>query len=398
MVMVTSVRQNVAVQNYGELTQIYNGPIIQDAPSLGSLSTDNVLNKELRFSSSALTRFFENTNISATTGKVTIIADFVKKGLVYQPTYKTEFTADFTLKNSLEEESLISFFFPFPSGTYSSEISDAKLIVDQQVYDLSKSVDANGNPGLKWDGKIPAKGEKVVSVSYDTVGLSRFQYEGFENPKGAQDFRFDLEIKGTRGYNVLDGLSVDNRTFEDNGVILSWNKESLYSAPRISVEVGGKINPADQVSKVYLIMTPIYLFFALVLIFLTTKFAKGLRSLDLLFITVLFVVFFPLFHYLSSFTIDPTSDIFSSMNVANYSMPLYLAFTLAFGVIGGLMMYLLSRTQGIKFTLTLGLPVIAIGLGFFPLIATIPEYFILLSLIGIIAILVISMQVRFSNK
>lgn len=287
---------------------------------------------------------------------------------------------------------------PFPYGSYSTEISDAKLVVDGQEYAMSKGVDASGSAGLQWEGKIASQSEKVVSVSYNTVGLSQFRYEGFENPKGAQDFKFDLKIQGTRAYNISDGLSVDSRTFEDNAVTLSWNKDNLYSAPRISVEVGGKINPSEQVSRVYLMMTPVYIIFSLALIYLSKRFAKGIRVIDLTFITALFVIFFPLFHYLSSFTIDPTNELFAGYSVANYSMPLYLAFALSFLTIGGLMMHLISRVQGSRFTLRLALPVIIIGLGFFPLVATIPEYFVLLALIGFIAILIVSMQVRLSNK
>jgi hypothetical protein len=397
MVGVTSFREGIMDQNYSEVLDVYNGPIVQSAPALGAISLDSRLNSEMKYSGSVLNRYFQNTNIIATSGKVKITADFVKKGLVYQPTYKTRFNADFTLKNSLEEESVISFFFPFPTGTYSTEISNAKLIVDGVEYDLAKGTDKGGSAGLKWEGKIPAVSEKVISVSYDTVGLSRFQYQGFDNPKGSQDFKFEMEIEGTRAYNVTSGLSVDGRTFLENSVVLTWNKDNLYSAPNISVSVGDKINPADQVSKVYLIMTPVYVFFTIALGYLAFRFAQGLRVLDLSFVTVLFIVFFPLFHYLSSFTVDPTSEIFSGINVSNYSMPIYLAFAIAFFSIGGMIVYLLARTLGQKFSFKLGIPVVIMALGFFPLVATIPEYFILLSLIGLIVILFIGIQVRLSK-
>lgn len=397
MAVVSSIREGVRTNNYNEVLNVYNGPIVQNAPKLDALSSDSALNREFRYSPAVLTKYLENTNIVSTSGRVNISADFVKKGLVYQPTYRTEFQSDFTLKNALAEESLISFFFPFPNGSYSAEISNAKLIVDSNEYELAKGVNNNGTPGLQWEGKIIANGEKVITVSYDTVGLSTFQYQGFENPKGSQDFKFDLTINGTRAYNVVDGLSVDTRSFADNSVTLSWNKDNLYSAPTIYVEVGNKINPADQVSRVYLIMTPVYVFFAIALGYLATRFSRGLRVLDLSFVTILFVLFFPFLHYLSSFTIDPTNELFTGMNVANYSMPLYLAFAIAFAVMGGLMLYLVSKTQGSRFALKLGLPTIVIGLGFFPLVATIPEYFMLLTLIGFIAILVIAIQVRLSK-
>jgi hypothetical protein len=398
MTAVASVRDNIRLTNYGEVTNVYNGPVVQNAPSLVSPSTDSQLYKDINPSPAILKRYLENTSITSTSGKVVITADFVKKGLLYQPTYTTQFNADFKLKNNANEESAVSFFFPFPNGTYNAQISNAKLTVDGQEYLLAKASQNYYGPGLKWEGKIPAQADKTISVSYETVGLGQFRYQGFENTKGSQDFNFDLTIKGTRAYNVVDGLSVDQRKFEDNAVTLSWNKQNLYSVPQIHIEVGNKINPSEQVSRVYLTMTPVYLFFGLALVYLTKRFGKGLRILDLSLITILFVLFFPLFHYLTSFTIDPTSEIFANMNVGNYSMPLYLAFAIAFAVIAGLIVYLLSRTQSSKFALKLGLPVVAIALGFFPLVATIPEYFMLLVLIGFLAILSIAIQVRLSNK
>ncbi len=385
-----------------DLNSVYNGPLVQTAPSLQQLDSGSSFYKENKLTPYIAQLYRDNTSLVATNGEVKIYADFVKKGLAYQPTYRTEFVSVFTLKNTLDKESIVSFEFPFPVSTNSSEISNAVLLVDGVKYDdakvlLNPTDSYLSTQGLKWEGKINAKSDVKITVSYNTVGLSQFTYTGIENSKTSQDFDFKVNIFGTRAYNVISGLSVDKREFGDGNVALTWSKKNLYSAPSVNVSVGDKINPSEQVSRVYITMAPIFLIFAVSIIFLSRRFSKGIRLIDLSFLTVLFVVFFPLFHYLSSFTIDPTTEIFANMSVAQYSMPLYLAFGISFVLIGLLAYYLMAKTISVKFATKLGIPILVLALGFFPLVATIPEYFILLTLIGVIAIIVIAMQVRLSE-
>src|SRR3989344_4013324 len=202
MVAVASYRSYVVdTSNYTETSGVYNGPVSQRAPELGLLSTSSKLYLENNLTPAKLKMYIDNTALVSTDGLVTIQADFVKKGLSYQPSYKTQFYAIYYLENFLDEESLIAFNFPFPFQSNSQEISNAKLIVNgSEVPDsktklnLSYSTETGGVPTnrLHWEGKIPGKGQVKVEVSYDTVGLSSFAYLGLENSKKSQDFKFAL--------------------------------------------------------------------------------------------------------------------------------------------------------------------------------------------------------------
>jgi hypothetical protein len=408
MLIVANERGNVSDQAYNDINYIYE-PLRQDAPTLNSLSTDsynylkskNVTN--LEYSATRIQDYLKNTNLTSTNGEVKVTAEFVKKGLTYQPAYKTEFKADYILKNDLNEESLISFDFPFPGDSITNEISNARLLVDGIEQSNSKSkITTQSNisvDGLKWEGKIPASGNVVITVSYNTVGLSRFQYQGFDNSKGSQDFNFRVDITGIRSYNVESGLSVDQRIFADNKVSLIWNKNALYSRPSVDISVGNKISPATQVSRVYATMPFIYLPFIIGLIYLAYRFGKKQMSiLDMSIITILFGVFFPLFHYFTSFTIDPTIEIFSGLNVSEYSMSLYTGFAAAFILIFLGFVYLVAKTQGFRFTLKYALPVFILSLAYFPLVSTLPEYFGLMSLLGIVFLIYIAIQVRLGSE
>lgn len=411
MSAIAQERNEIAYRNYSGTAELYGGPLAQSAPSLGMLDTKSSLYVENDLSYDVAKRYVENTSLQSTDADVTITADFVKKGLVYQPTFKTSFKSVYLLRNELNEESLIKFQFPFPGNISSQEISNATLLVNGEEVTNAKTqitINPTKSPydynyynntqydGLSWEGKIPAGEDVNVEVRYETVGVSSFNYEGIENPKGSQDFKFKVTINGTRSYDVNDGLAVSDREFGDGAVSLFWDKPDLYSKPKVSITVGDKLNPSAQVSRVYLTMAPVYFVFIIITLYLAYRFGKRRLSLfDMLLVTILFTLYFPFVHYLSSFTIDPTIELFSNFSsVPNFSMPLYLAFLIAVVVIGGLMYYLLGRIAGFKFSSKFVIPEMILALGFFPLVVTIPEYSMLLVIVGVIALMAIIIQTR----
>jgi|GEM_PF-1899796 len=420
MAGIASYRNGISEQTYTDTELIYNGPISQSAPTLRSLEEDSSLYKTHSLTRDIAQKYLDNTSLKSTDGKVEINANFVKKGLVYQPTYQTTFQAVYILRNDSQEKSIVTFLFPFPVNVDSNEITNAILKVNGITIQNAKSkVNIKSSSylnnytnyyyddttkryvyeleidGLKSDVEIASNSSATIEVSYDTVGLSYFTYTGIENSKGAQDFNFELTIHGTRSYNVPDGLSPNTKEFGDGFVKLNWTKPNLISTPLIKVTVGDKINPSEQVSRVYLTMAPIYIVFISIILYLAYKFAKKLSLFDMCLVSTLFAIYFPFFHYLSSFAIDPTMEIYSVFKQVNeFSMPLYGAFIISWIVISGLIYYLLGKISGFKFATKLGIPTLVLFLGFFPLVVTIPEYSLLLVLIGTVALIAIIVQVR----
>jgi len=399
MSSIASYRNDLSHDNYIQTSRIYNGPLTQAAPKFDSeIAADNIYQKN-NLTAKQVKYYLDNTSLDSTDANVNIYADFVKKGLTLQPTYKTEFSSKYVLKNDLNEKSIVSFVFPLPINNNTNEISNAKLEVNgEEVKDSKTTVlgeYGDAINGLRWEGEIPANSAVEIMASYHTVGLSLFTYEGIENSKGSQDFNFSVKIHGTRAYDIAEGLSVDKREFGDKFVKLTWNKPDLYSTPLINVSVGDKLPPSVQVSRVYLIMTPLYIFFISIILYLSYKFGKKLEVFDMGIITTLFVIYFPLIHYVSSFTVDPTIEVYENFkDVGYFSMPLYAAFLISALVIGGLKFYFLSKISGVKFAAKFGIPTLALFIGFFPLVITVPEYSMLLVIIGVIALITIVLQVR----
>ncbi|MFA6475176.1 MAG: hypothetical protein WCV88_03130 [Patescibacteria group bacterium] len=411
MMAVVSTREDITASNYDAVSAVYNGSLTQTSPSLAGVDSAEPLYDKEQLNAEKVKRFVENTSLTSTSGQVDITADYVKKGLTYQPTYRTKFSADYVLSNTLAETAAVSFRFPFPSEASDNEISNATLSVDGKPVSNAKTTiklenntdtydyyypSVTENLGLEWNGEIPANGNVTVHVTYNTVGLAVFTYEGIDNPKGSQDFHFIGRINGIRSYDVAKGLSVDQREFGANYVQLTWDKPDLYSKPTISIAIGDKVNPSLQVSRVYVVMAPIFVVFIIILLFLVYQFgSKPLSLIDLFLLSILYTLFFPLFHYLSSFTIDPTIEVFANItNVPYFSMPLYGAFVSAWVLISALMLYLVGRVAGGKFSIKFLLPMLVLFMGFFPLVVTIPEYSILLALVGVVALMVIVIQSR----
>ncbi len=398
MVGIVRARDVVDMARKSEVTNVYRGELTQNAPVLNQLMADSAVAKEARYSQIQLSEFAKNANIVSTNGKMKLLADFVKKGLQYEPTFHTSFVATYILKNNLTTESVISFDFPFPFQVENSEISNVKLIVNGEEMKKAKGkvmVDGQRRDGLKWEGKLPADGVATIQVSYDTVGISGLNYEGFENTVGAQDFAMEMQIVGTRDYNLAGGLSADKRTFGDKQVTLVWDKKNLFSTPSIHVNVGKKLAPSIQVSKVYAAMAPLYAMFAGILVWLGYKNRRTLHMRDLVFTTIIFALYFPLWHYLTSFTVDPTMEFFSSWKQVSYfSMSLYSGFALAFLVITTLLSWLYGAVYGMKYVIQALIPAAVICLGFFPLAATVPDYSVLLSLIGFIILATVWIRFR----
>jgi hypothetical protein len=398
-------RNAISTSNYLQTTEIYNGELKQKAPTLNKLDSESSYLRQnaVAYSPEQLSNFAKNANIKKTNAHVVLKADFVKKGLEYQPTFKTQFEASYLLTNNSDQESIVSFEFPFPFSVANNEISNVKLLVNgvevKEAKAKIRSITGSTADGLRWEGKLDPNEEITIQVSYDTVGIARMGYEGFENNVGAQDFYFNLKVLGTRSYDIGQGLSVDKRIFGDKSVELIWDKKNLFSTPVIDVMVANKLSPSTQVSRIYYTMLPIYALFMTILIWLGFKTQKVLKIKDMIILSILYILYFPLLHYLTSFTVDPTMEVFANFkNVGYFSFSLSTAFILAFLIIATIIAYLFSVMYGIKYALKFVLPTVFMGLGFFPMVVTIPEYSILLVLIGIISLVVIWIQVRLREE
>ena len=403
-------RSNQYESNFAYTTSNYGGGVLQESPRLNALGKQSDLYVESEFTPALALESVNNAQLKSSTIDVDFYADYAKRGLVFEPSFSTSFNGTYMLKNNTEDKALLEFEFPFPET--STEISNARLLVDGVEIDdakQAKSTVAYGQKtlGLYWEGQVQAGKEIEIKISYHTVGLGKFNYEGIENDEGAQDFLFTSRIHGTRNYDNTGSLSIDSRDYfteevdgkKVNGVELVWDKPDLFTQPNVAFLVATRVNPASQLASIYHFMAPLYI----ALIAVTTGMALVLKKHfsmgDMILVSALYSVFFPFLHYLTSFNADPSVEIFSNVSSPiNFSMPLYGAFALAWIVVAGLIFYLIGRVSGWKFAAGIVLPAMFVFMGFFPLALTIPEYKGLLVLIGIVAILAVAVQTRVSGK
>jgi hypothetical protein len=403
-------RNNQYESNYTNTVNNYGGGVLQESPRLNALDTQSDLYIASDFTPTLAQESVSNAQLKSTTIDVDFNADFAKRGLVFEPSFKTSFNALYKLKNDSDENALLEFEFPFPQT--STEISNARLEVNGVEIEHAKqakntTISGTKTLGLYWEGDVKPGKETEITVSYDTVGLGTFNYKGIENDSGAQDFHFIAKILGTRDYDNTGTLSIDERNYitevvdgkKTNGVELVWDKPDLFTQPNVAFLVATRVNPSSQLASIYHFMAPLYVAFIAVIAGMALVLKKQFGVGDMVLVSALYSIFFPFLHYLTSFNADPSVEIFSNVSSPiNFSLGLYGAFAIAWIVVTGLIFYLLGRVSGWKFALGIGLPAMFIFMGFFPLALTIPEYKGLLVLFGIIAILAVAVQTRVSGK
>lgn len=393
---------------YDITTQNYGGEVKQVSPRINALASDSVLYEKYALTEDMAREIIQNTQIQSSFIDTVVYVEYVKRGLIYEPSFITTFSGVYVLKNNSDRESILEFEFPFPVGSNQKEISNAVLIIDgKEISGAKRQKTQTGQVGLYWEGNVMAGQEVEVKVNYETVGLQRFSYEGFENTEDSQDFYFKARIIGTRDYDNIGYLSIDERNYftEDqngknvNGIELVWDKPNLFNTPQVSFLVASKVNPSVKLSSIYGFMTPLFVMFIGTIAGLAVLLKKRFGEIDMVLVSALFTVFFPLLHYLTSFTIDPSAEVFGGLeNPINFSMSLYGAFAIALFLIGGIIFYLLTKAVNLRYAILIGIPAIFIFMGFFPLALTIPEYKGLLVLIGLVAILAAIIQIRMSKK
>lgn len=409
LMVLSQSRDEIYRENIIDTVINYGGIINQKSPQLNSIDATSELFISENLTEAQVEKYLEGAQLSSSHVEVEMVVDYVKRALVLEPSFKNKFYAKYKVANDLDTDSFVEFEFPFPTGTEQKEVSNARLIVSgEEVKDPKKKSEQNPlSYGLYWEGEIKPESELVIEVSYDTVGLQEFVYEGIENKKGSQDFYMIAKIIGTRDYDNWGTLSIDKRNYvtreiegkKVNGIELVWDKKALFTKPETALSIVNKVNPASQLSSIYALMTPLYVCFIGSVVIMSAILKRRLGGVDMIVLSTLFIIFFPFLHYLTSFTVDPSVEILSHLEKPiEFSMPLYGAFTASLLIVGGLMYYLFGRTLGWKFATGIGLPTMFVFMGFFPLALTIPEYKGLLVLIGLVSILAVVVQMRVSGK
>ncbi len=224
--------------------------------------------------------------------KVDLQLEQRKKGLIWYPTYRVDFDAVYTVKNTDAVSQNVRLHFPFPSeyATY----DHFSFLIDGEI----QNIDLNTKEGIHQLLELSPGQTRSFSIKYKTRGLRNWEYF-FSSVNGRVK---NLDLILTTNFaevDYLDGsLSPMSVETVDGVTTLQWQAEDLITRQNIALTMPEKINPGPLSARMSF-FAPVCLLFFFVLISALSVIKKiNIHPMHYLFVTSGFFAFHLLFAYL----------------------------------------------------------------------------------------------------
>ena len=224
---------------------------------------------------------------------VGLALDHRRKGLLWYDTYGVAYRGQYRVGNPDPVERIIGVEFTFPSKT---GIYDRfRFQVNQQpaarVSDLSK--------GLRTRVALPAGGEAVIEVAYDSRGLDRWSYVFAESGVTEVD---DFVLAMTTDFRGVDfpagTISPHVKREQGEGWLLTWRFGSLVTGQQIGVDLPNRLNPGPLAARITTFAPVSLLFFLVVMVIIGVLHGRNLHPMNYAFVSAAFFAFHLLLAYL----------------------------------------------------------------------------------------------------
>lgn len=314
----------------------WGAPIHQAAPSVRYVETGSVFNT------------LEPLALESQRIRVDAAMSYRKRGLAYFSGFEFEFEGRFTVRNPEPHAIDIVFVFPVQLAR-KSMLSDLRFEVNGREAPLPLSQSADE---LTWTGRL-AEGEGAsFDISFRGRGLDEFTYL-LDPELPVRDLVLEIGIVGGENYDYAHGVipATHVEAGEDGRLRMRWAYASLESGFPLGV-----ILPSEEAFDAVLgtmirrMWVTFVLFFGAVAA-LSVHVRRPLVSHESYLVAATYAFFFVLLPYLAAF------------------MHFYLAYVLSSAVIGGLLVFFLTRTL----SPAVGIPVfgLVVGLLYVPTLAVV---------------------------
>jgi len=192
--------------------------------------------------------------------RVLLQLDPLKMGGIYAQTYKADFTADYVIKNFQDQESRLTFYFPFPPN--SGTLYDVMLQVNGQE---PKGVLYSGQ-GIQYSDTLGPGEERPIHITYKAYGMGSFNY-GLEHDRRVRKLHVVVEVKGTDAVNLAyNALMPTDRKTSGGATTYTWDLANLITSADIGIELSRRARFTPSLSKAGRLAFPLYLGFLLALL------------------------------------------------------------------------------------------------------------------------------------
>ncbi len=251
-----------------------------------------------------------------------------QKGLLWYDTYGVGFRGQYKVRNPDPVERTLGVEFTFPSAT--AIYDQFTFRVNQQsadsVSDLSK--------GLSTRVVLPAGGEALIEVAYDSRGLDKWSYAF--TAQGVSEVT-DFALAMTTDFLDVDfpagTMSPNDKQQQGAGWRLSWRFASLVTGQRVGMDLPNRLNPGPLAARITAFAPVSLLFFLVVMVILGVLQQRNLHPMNYAFLSAAFFAF----HLLLAYLVD--------------HVDIHVAFVAASAVSIGLVVSYLRLVSGTAFAL-----------------------------------------------
>ena len=216
-----------------------------------------------------------------------------RKGLLWYDTYGVGFRGQYRIRNPDPVERTVGVEFTFPSAT--AIYDQFTFRVNQQsahrVSDLSK--------GLTTRVVLPAGGDALIDVAYDSRGLDTWSY--LFAPEGVSEVT-DFVLGMTTDFSDVDfpagTMSPTESREQGAGRRLTWRFASLVTGQRVGLDLPNKLNPGPLAARITAFAPVSLLFFLVVMVILGVLQERNLHPMNYAFVSAAFFAFHLLLAYL----------------------------------------------------------------------------------------------------
>jgi Inner membrane protein CreD len=216
-----------------------------------------------------------------------------QKGLLWYDTYAVAYQARYRVRNPDAVERTLAVEFTFPSGQ--AIYDQFRFRVNQQpaerVSDLSK--------GLCTRVTLPAGGEALIEVGYESRGLDQWSY-AFAN-QGVSEVS-DFVLAMTTDFHDVDfpagTMSPSEKTEQGAGWRLTWRFANMVTGQRVGMDLPNRLNPGPLAARITAFAPVSLLFFLVVMVILGVLQRRNLHPVNYAFLSAAFFAFHLLLAYL----------------------------------------------------------------------------------------------------
>ncbi len=257
---------------------LWGRPVVQEAPSFsvkvpGTKRTRTILPVSNRI-------------------KVGLNLEQRRKGLIWYPTYVSDFDATYQLINhdAVAQKLRIHFKFPSQDATYDS----FKMWLDGKA----ELVEVNPKQGIRKIVELAPGQSLDFRITYTTRGLRQWLYK--LAPISGRVLKLDLDL--TTNFKEVDfpesSLSPMLHEITEEGTHLRWQADDLITRQNVAISMPEKLNPGPLSARMSFFAPVCLIFFFVLITAISILRSVNIHPMHYLFVTAGFFAFHLLFVYL----------------------------------------------------------------------------------------------------